>query len=259
MKYFFITTLTPRELLTPLRSALFELYLKSLKNQTYKDWEVLLVGEEDKREGNFIYLKSASKSKSDKLKVAHHYLLEMQNKPDFIIRFDDDDIISPSVLEKASEIDFDCYADSFHSFYDITSGKTSQQKRNWLPNTVIHKFEHAMAEYGEEKIPLFMQDHSQAWHVYYSSKKIVYAPKLHPIYLRIISPTTITSKMDVLKLNNVSEFNKSAYSVYLKSFGNWSKFDTPDFKQYFDPLVKVWESFSNSKILIKKNFLDFFR
>ena len=65
--------------------------------------------------------------------------------------------------------------------------------------------------------------------------------------------------MDVLKLNNVSEFNKSAYSVYLKSFGNWRKFDTPDFKQYFDPLVKVWESFSNSKILLKKNFLDFFR
>ncbi len=78
MKYFFTTSLTARKLFTQLRNALFHLYLLSLKNKRYKDWEVFIIRVLDEVEGNYIYLKSASQSKSDKLKVADHYLLGMQ-------------------------------------------------------------------------------------------------------------------------------------------------------------------------------------
>ncbi|CAN5568877.1 hypothetical protein BH10BAC1_BH10BAC1_19720 [soil metagenome] len=259
-KYLFITTLTPKELLSPLRSELFFLYLAALKGQSYNEWEAILIGEEDRVDGNIKYVKANAVSKSDKLKVAYEYLLTLESKPDYIIRLDDDDIISPLILTDIALANFDCYADKFHLYYDLVSGDISQQERNWLPNTIIHKYEHALAIYGESNLPLFMQDHSQAWHVYYQNKKVLYTPKHKSIYLRIISPTTITSKMNQLKSSSYLDMDMNSYGEYLKTFGKWRYFNANDFKAYQNKLINIWETFSKQKIkLKKKTIFNFFK
>ncbi len=259
-KFIFITTLTPEQFLTPLRKSLFELYLQALQKQSYTNWEAILIGEFAKKDQNITYLRSEAVTKSDKLKVAFEYLSQLEIKPDYIIRLDDDDLISPDLLTRISTLDFDCYSDQYHSYYDITTASTSQQLRHWLPNTIIHKFEHGMAPYGESQLSLFMHDHSQAWHVYYADKKIVWAPKKHPVYLRIISPTTITSKMDPGKAVNYADFDKEEYSRYLKTFGNWKRFSCVDFTMHLDRLIKIWENFSQQRIeRKKKSFFNFFK
>jgi hypothetical protein len=259
-KFIFITTLTPIYLQTVLRRKLFELYKQALLLQEYSNWEVILIGEENKKEENFIYLKSNEVGKSEKLKIAYDYLEKIDAKPDFIIRLDDDDIISPKILQYANQFDFDCLSDQFHTYYDVTTGDMSQQKRHWLPNTVIHKFEHAMMPYGEQKIPLFMHDHSQAWHRYYADKKVHFVDRKHPVYLRIISPTTITSRMDPNKAKSYVDFDEVEYKKYLATFGKWQRFDCLDFSNYLDQLVSVWEEFSQKKIkLRKRSILNFFK
>ncbi|MCK6650793.1 MAG: hypothetical protein L6Q66_14140, partial [Bacteroidia bacterium] len=147
-----------------------------------------------------------------------------------------------------------------HTYYDITSASVSQQERSWLPNTVIHAFKHAMTPYGDQKLPLFMQDHSKAWHNYYSDKLVHFVDRDHPVYLRIISPTTITSKMDATKAKSYVDFDKEAYQKYLITFGKWKRFNIDDFTQYLGSLVEIWENFSNQKIQIKKrSFFNFFK
>ncbi|MCW3071663.1 MAG: hypothetical protein JWO44_1553 [Bacteroidetes bacterium] len=258
--FLFITTLTPSSLLSPLRASLFDLYKDSLNGQTYPNWQALLIGEEEKKQGRIIYKKTDAVSKGDKLKVAYEYLLSLEVKPDYIIRLDDDDLISQYALEYAGGLDFDCCSDLYHSFYDIASGLTSQQHRDWLPNTIIHKYEHAVAAYGDSGLPLFNQDHSQAWHRYYAGKKIHFVPKKHPVYLRVLSPTTITSKIDPLHSEKFENIDMNAYSAYLKGFGKWRNFNLCDFECYRPQLLQTWEEFSGLKITaLKRNFLDFFR
>jgi hypothetical protein len=259
-KFLFITTLTPRSLLSPLRASLFDLYKDALNGQTYSNWEALLIGEEEKKQGRIIYKKTDAVSKTDKLKVAYDYLLSLEVKPDYIIRLDDDDLISQYALERAAKLDFDCCSDLHHTFYDIASGLVSQQDRDWLPNTIIHKYEHAVAPYGDSGKLLFSQDHSQAWHRYYADKKVHYVPKSEPVYLRILSPTTITSKIDPLHSERFENIDMNAYAAYLKGFGKWRNFNLADFKVYQPQLITAWEEFSGTKIKpLKKNFLDFFR
>jgi hypothetical protein len=249
--FLFITPLTPESLLTPLRKALFEIYLKALKKQGYTNWRAILIGEYEKEDGNIKYIKSAGIDKMEKLKDAYCFLKEMSVKPDYIIRLDDDDIISPFALERTSILDFDCYADLYHSFYNITECKIAQQKRPWLPNTVIHKYEHAIAPFGEGGIPLFMHDHSKSWHIYYARKKIIFASRKQPLYLRIISPTTISSGLNKT-LNTSDDIDFLAYKKHLASFGKWNTFNLEEFEIYKNDLIKIWEDFSNKKISQKK-------
>lgn len=151
-RFLFITPLTPKRLLTPLRILLFEQFLSALHNQTYKNWEALLIGKEDKLDGNIKYVSLKAESKEIKLIFAKEYILNLKDKPDYIIRIDDDDLINPFILDRVSKSDFDCFADSYHSFYDLTSGMISLQKRDWFANTVIHKYQHAMKEIEEAKM-----------------------------------------------------------------------------------------------------------
>ena len=226
--FLFITPLTPLSHRTQLRSELFQCYLQALNKQTHHNWQALLIGEEDKKEGNCIYIKTNSVTKQEKLMDAYEFILRMPEKPDFIIRLDDDDVISPHILEIACTKKFDCYADKHHLFYDITSAMTSRQKRNWLPNTIIHKAEHALAPFGPEGKPLFTHDHSKAWHVYYKGRKIKWASKRHPVYMRILSPTSISGKVDYTE-----------YSEYLKGFGKWRKKIPSDFEGFQFEYLKL--------------------
>jgi len=221
--FLFITPLTPSPKINPLRAELHLCYLAALQNQTYPHWQALLIGEEHKSEGRLTYLKCEGVTKTEKLNCAFQYINSMQIKPHYLIRLDDDDLISPFVLERASKKIFDCYADKFHSFYDISNKLTAQQKRPWLANTVIHKTEHAMHPFGEKNLPLFTLDHSLYWHKFYKSRKIKWARKSHPVYLRLLSPTSISANPD-------NKADDEEYMEYLKSFGKWSKKMIGDFR-----------------------------
>jgi len=257
MKSFvYIIPLTPDAVLTPVRKALREITLRSLLNQTSDNWQALLIGEEEKTEGNLIYIKTNAVAKSEKLMAAFDYLLQLQTNPDFIIRLDDDDIISPFVLERSTTLEFDCYVDLYHSFYDVTSCTISQQKRAWMPNTIIHTFANAMTSYGKKGLPLFAHDHSKSWHLYYAGKKCLFAPKDHPIYLRVISPFTISSGNNSQDINTI---DFQSYKKHLISFGKWKSFGLSDFQPYKDDLIDIWENFSGQKINIKnKSFFNLF-
>ncbi len=222
-KFLFITPLTPSSMMNEVRYKLHQAYLNALDSQLYSNWEVLLVGEEEKTEGKKTYLKCSGITKGDKIQLAYTYINSLPDKPEYLIRLDDDDIISPMILEKVRDIKFDCYADKYHSFYDLNSGLISQQKRDWLPNTVIHKMEHALQIYGEENKPLFTLDHSKYWHEYYRKKKVKWARKSHPVYLRILSETSITANRPG---SNESSEN---YKKYLSGFGRWKKKELKDF------------------------------
>lgn len=239
-KFLFIIPQSPKKNISPLRQKLIDISLASLKNQSSNDWEALLLGEEERSEGNFHFIRSLQRSKEEKLHFAVDLLLAESQLPEYIIRFDDDDLIHPHALEKAAQLDFDCYADSWHTFYDISSGMVSAQQRPWLPNTIIHKTEHALAVYGEyhagvhsgkRRPHLLQNDHSQSWHTYYSGKKIVYAEKENPLYVRILSPTSITAGAE-----------QEQYISYLSRFGDWKTPAPAAFSPNFEALKEAWVS-----------------
>ncbi len=263
-QFLFVVPLTPTKLLTPLRRMLFQEFIRALNNQKYSNWQALLIGEEEKQEGNITYAKVKAESKEIKLIFAKEYIINMVIKPDYIIRIDDDDLINPHLLEKLSKMDFDCYADKFHTFYNITSGKICQKEKSWLANTVVHKFEHAMMEIGEDKLPILNCDHSKEWYLYYQNRNLIFAPNNHPVYLRVLSPTTVTCgiynskivtvyekyiefKSKVVKLNKQSDIDFKRYSNYLKGFGKWKYKKINDFTNCINRLDYVWEEFSGQK------------
>ncbi len=265
--FLFIIALTPSDLLSPLRRSLFELFLKAMKSQTYDSWEALLIGEEDKTDGKLKFVKTPAISKQEKFLFAIDYLKSLKIKPDYIIRLDDDDLISPTVLTRVSQLDFDCYADSYHAFYDIVTGKISLNKREWLANTVIHKFEHAIAEIQRIKedkgvntsASLLALDHNLYWEKYYRHKKIIWSDKRNSVYLRILSPTSITSHLTA-NYSVWSENVQEEYKQYVKGYGPWVYKTLSDFIKYEGDLKLIWEKFSGSpfeKRMSPLVFLDY--
>lgn len=255
--FLFIVPLTPARFLTPLRKELFSLFLSSLKNQTYDNWEAFLFGEEEKTEGKIKFIKTQAITKGDKFLFAIEYIKSLKSPPDYIIRIDDDDLISPNVLTQVSNLDFDCYADKYHAFYDITSGKTSLSKRGWLPNTVIHKFEHVFVQVrksnevlvGNDNFSLLGLDHDVYWANYYQDKKILWSDKDHPVYLRILSPTSITSNIrESPVLNKWDNECQRKFNEYTKGYGPWVYKKLSDFSGYYNHLKLIWTNFSDISI-----------
>jgi hypothetical protein len=264
--FLFVTPLTPSHLLTPLRKILFGHFLNSLKTQNYEKWQVLLIGEEEKVEGNLIWTKIKAGSKELKLAFAKEYILSMDVKPDYVIRMDDDDVINPNLLKNISQMSFDCYADAHHTFYDIVGAKVSQQHRSWLANTVVHKYQHAFTTIGKDSLPLLQADHSKDWTNYYKDKDLRFAPKGSPVYLRVLSPTTVTSGIfnsdtsekklsevygdfmaKAANYKNAGDFDLSAYSKYLSGFGKWKFKEFEEFKAIQKQLENTWTNFSGKE------------
>ncbi len=242
-KFLFVIPQSPKRIISPFRQRLIDVSMRSLLAQTSNEWEALLLGEEEKTEGNCRFINSPFPTKEEKLHYVVDQLLAEKNKPEYIIRFDDDDLIHPQLLERISTLQFDCYADEWHTFYDVSSGKLSSQKRNWLANTIIHKTEHALAQYGEyhyvvksdlRRPHLLQNDHSKWWHNYYKGKNIVFAPQSDPMYLRVLSPTSFTA--------GSGELNKDEYSVYLNQFGDWNEPIPAAFCTYTDELHEGWKA-----------------
>jgi len=242
-KFLFIVPQSPKRMVTPFRQRLIDISMKSLLEQSSSDWEAIFLGEEERSAGNLHFIRCPVETKEEKLHFVVDYLLAQKSLPEYIIRFDDDDIINTNVLKDVSGKDFDCYADEWHTFYDISTGRISRQKRDWLPNTVIHKTEHALAVYGEyhyvvksdkRRPHLLQNDHSKWWHAYYADRKVEFAPRDSPLYMRILSPTSFTANSEKEKPDKVS------YTEYLSRFGSWDAPLPPAFAEYVADLKRAW-------------------
>jgi len=249
--FLFITHSTPLAKRTTLRNDLNKIYIKSLVSQTYKNFDVAILGDPfEVNDHRFHFFDLPD----DKTKVHQNIqdilssskFQELLNKANYIVKLDDDDIISPHVLEKLKEFTGDVYFDEYHTFVDLTSGIITQQKRNWIASTCVHKKEHAFSSIADKSaINLLYSDHSKTWHEYYKDKIKVIAPKDHPVYLRVLSPTSITAGR---LIQNDSKFDfdsiKQQYYEYLALFGNWNKCLNTDFDIYLPELKNAWENFS---------------
>jgi hypothetical protein len=252
-RFLFITHVTPSKKRSPLREKLFSIYKSALLKQSYNNWKVLLISEENKVEGNFHHYKI------DQTVSKQHTAYQLENffeseaimqfiySFDYIVKLDDDDIIGVDTLERYKNIDCDLVFDEWHTFYDISSGNITQQKRNWVASTCIHKTEHALAKKNNDAAINFYNnsvlysDHSKIWHTYYKDKNIKKADAISPLYLRVLSPTSITAG------SNLDTIDYKTYYKYLKTFGYWKdKKYIYGFENYLPMLKKAWEETSNT-------------
>ncbi|MFN0031082.1 MAG: hypothetical protein ACKVOR_02870 [Flavobacteriales bacterium] len=220
--------------------------------QSYEHWEALELGEEEGQEGKFRKMKLVDGTKEEKWAALKTIFQSREfysyiNNFQYIIKLDDDDMISPTLIESLSQKDFDCCYDDHHTFYEITSARLSQQRRSWIASTCVHKTEHAFMTYhGPGSSPvgnLLYSDHSASWHMYYSGKQKIVRPKESPVYLRILSPTSITA--------NGGSGTAEDYSKYLSGFGTW-KLETLDaFKQVILELYKCGELIEGFPVSLK--------
>ncbi|PVD52023.1 hypothetical protein DC498_11580 [Terrimonas sp.] len=227
--FLFIIPLTPDEYLTSTRKRLRILCLTTLKEQTYNNWNALLIGnsEVEVHDDRFVILKKEG-LKEEKLQFATKHITINMPECDYIIRLDDDDIFNPNILDKISSLEFDIFVDKYHYYFDYESGSISRQIKYWFPNTCIHKKKHALAKFGNlskkhlpvlnEYVSLIENDHSKL-HIYYKNRKVLYASPNNPIYLRMVSKDSITSKGEM------------AYESYLKFFGMWDNSLPTSFKE----------------------------
>jgi hypothetical protein len=232
-QFLVLVALTPKKFLNPLRIALQEVSIDSLKKIEYDNFKAIILGDDEKVEGNLIYVKSPDGTKGKRLTVALKYILDQKIDFDYIARFDDDDVFNPKVLQQFSSIEADCLADHFHAFYDLNSNRTISTKKNWLANTAFLTREHAFSIQKDGRT-LIEQDHAEEWHLYFEKRNMYYASAGQPIYLRVLSPTSITA--------NGQE--GSSYSHYLQSFGDWSQpLKLTNFSESLSKLEKVHQEF----------------
>jgi len=229
-EFIFIIPRTPKSYKTKIRESLWKITQQSLIKQTYSSWKALVVCDdfdEKPADERFIYIRSEALKKGEKINDAINYITSNKIDVDFVIRLDDDDVMMPDSLKKSLSYDFDVYADKHHAFYDLSSGLSSIVKRKWLANTVIHNASHALKISEDTGLHIINHDHSLKWHRYYKDKKIVYAKMNSPIYIRILSPVS------------VSAIGSNNYINYLSFFGNW-KYNAPEsFMPYSKLLLNI--------------------
>ena len=248
-KFLFITHLTPEAKRSSTRAALMELMEHSLKSQSYNHWKAMWVGEAEREDG---VIKTVECSAPGSLSTL--YLRDDVKAliawADYIIKLDDDDIILPHTLEIASRLEFDCYADRFHTFHDLTTGRTTQQMRPWIAATCIHKKEHAITLNRGEGIAdnfinsLFYGEHGRDWIAYYAKRNIRYAHPTTPVYVRVLSPTSKSSGAVVFPAHSLADVDLQAYAAYVRGFGSWNRYPIRNFASYLPKLQKIWCAFS---------------
>lgn len=251
--FLFITHITPQLKRSTFRQQLIDLYYTSLKNQTYQSWSVIIFGDEPAQEDQRFHIFPLS---DGDISIKHNeiaawlndsVLKSILNRADYIIKLDDDDIINPTLLERLQNFDGDVFFDEYHTFVDTSSGTITCQKRPWIASTCVHKKSHALATWSGEGAGqlqlLLYSDHSKAWHRYYADKQKIVAPKEHPVYLRVLSPTSITAGTQ----GNFDAAAREKYYQYLAQFGDWQPSPTTDFTNYRAALATAWLHFSGNE------------
>lgn len=238
--FLFLIPLTPERFLDPQRRELQKLCFEQLERLTCSK-QVWLLGDGEFSQKDFQSVQLNGDTKEDKLFEVGQMLEKSKNPlAKYIVRLDDDDLINPVVFDKMANEDFDVCYDKHHWFYDISSAQTGNQERAWIANTAIHKYDKALQKIkalggspkaGESNF-LFACNHSQAWMPFYKDLKVVQLPSNTPLYLRILSPGSITAKIQ-------NGQNQDEYFSYLTTFGNWNnKF--PFDNQIAENLKAIW-------------------
>ncbi len=248
-KFLFITHLTPKSKRSALREELLLLMDASLKAQTYTTWKALRIGEEEHTDGHIQTVDAASTG-SFRAVYERQDVKDLIDWADYIVKLDDDDIILPNTLEIASQLDFDCYCDRFHTFHDLTTGRTTQQKRPWIAATCIHKKEHAVTLNRGDGLAdnfihsLFYGEHGRDWIAYYAKRNIIYAQPTTPVYVRVLSPSSKSSGAIVFPAHTLADIDLQAYFAYVRGFGSWNHYPIRNFNSYIPKLQKIWKTFS---------------
>jgi hypothetical protein len=252
-KFLFITHLTPKAKRSALREGLLELMDESLKAQSYNEWKALRIGEEERTEGPIQTVDAAS-TESLRAVYLRPDVKALIDWADYIVKLDDDDIILPHTLEIASKMEFDLYADRFHTFHDITTGRTTQQQRPWIAAACIHKKEHAITLNRGEGVAdnfinsLFYGEHGRDWIAYYSKRNIRFAQPTTPVYVRVLSPSSKSSGAISFPAHSLADIDMKAYTAYVRGFGSWNHYPIRNFASYLPKLQKVWCAFSQHGI-----------
>jgi len=258
--FVFIVPLTPSKASTPFRAGLFQLMLNSLRKQTSDNWQAILVGEEDKIEGNLVYIPAkaiepgyvirkrsldSATDKHFKIEVALQYIARQDKKPKYLIRLDDDDVFSPAFLKEIEGKNHDCFIDKFHTYYDVSSGRICQNNVSWFPNTTIHKYAHAISiipagvTVDEPECALIASSHNKTFHKYYKDRNVYAADKSNPIYLRTITPGSVSFTQQKDKLD---------YKDYISRYGDWYYIRLENYEPYIVELIALTEKYLNIKI-----------
>jgi glycosyltransferase involved in cell wall biosynthesis len=192
-RFCYIIPKTPIEFQSPIRKRLWEITVQSLLKQTSKDWFAIIVDDTNRIDGPFHHITTEeNKTKKFKLLTALKHIETLKTKPQYLIRLDDDDVVSPSLLEKLKNNDFDCYADKTKWFYDIVAKRFYINRRPWLTNTIIQKYDLALTVQKENNLPLLACNHFSFFNKFYLNTKIRYSFILSPVYVRILSPACLT-------------------------------------------------------------------
>lgn len=251
-KFLFITHLSPLAIRSSLRQGLIESMQKSLYNQSYTNWKALWIGEKEFQDDKIKEINVKDKNTLSEIYLRQD-VINYINDCDYIIKLDDDDIILPNTLQIASVLNFDCYCDEYHTFYDISSGALTQQKRSWIASTSIHKKEHALTIQNGTTIAnnfiqsLFYGEHGKDWIAYYKNKNIVFAAKENPVYVRVLSPTSITAGAKTFPVKSIDDTDMKDYYKYLKQFGVWNQVTLNQFDYFKNDLTMIWFNFSHTK------------
>ena len=158
--FVFIIARSPVKMRNYLRDELWKISLNSLMRQTSKNWKAIIVGDtnDDRLKTEFfISLNFDEYTKKEKIQIALDYLnTNYLVKPQYLIRFDDDDIFSDSILTYIEHlpVKYDCYFDKYHTYIDAVYLKLSHKKNLWIPNTAIHKYDHAITYCGKSNLQL---------------------------------------------------------------------------------------------------------
>jgi len=216
--FLFITHLTPQVKRSAIRQKLIDAMELSLHSQTYQNWRAIHIGETDRVRGKITEINV------ERIAISEYYstqeFMDILDWADYIIKLDDDDIILPNTLEAYSHSEWDCIFDDEHVFYDIVTNRFSRQKRDWIPATCLHKKSCAiqpLSGSGNFINSLFYGNHAKDWIQFYKTRRVHRTGMGNPLYVRILSPTSITAQM-----SGVMDDQISAYCNYLSQFGNWS-------------------------------------
>jgi hypothetical protein len=255
--FVFIIPRVPVKMRNSLRDELWEISKKSLLNQTSQNWKAIIIGDtksDELNNENFINLNYDEYTKSEKIEMALDYLKNNPTlNPEYLIRFDDDDIFSETILKYIEQLPkkYDCYFDEYHSYIDSVYLKISHKKNNWIANTAIHKYEHAITPCGKDNIQLLMQSHNEYWHIYYQNKNVFKTQKDNPLYFRNLTPFSLTSYNSNLK----GKIDWGTHLKYLKGYGPWINLSKKYFF-YYD-LKKISNQFFKTKLYLSKFYWFF--
>jgi hypothetical protein len=236
-----------------LREELWQISKKSLQTQTSKNWKAIVVGDtksDELSDAFFVTLNYDDYPKREKLEIALDYLKnDPAFKHDYLIRFDDDDVFSETILSdiEALPIKYDCYFDEYHTYVDSVYLKLSQIRNSWIANTAVHKYEHAITVCGKSNLPLLIQDHSEYWHIYYSDKNVYKAKRSNPVYYRILTPFSITSS----KNQEAGFTDWIKHLQYLKGYGPWISLSKTF--PFYNGLNKISTIYFGNKPIIKNS------